>query len=237
MMALFAMTVMIMVLINGCLAQSDIKYIPLCSINKALELNGFTLQPSNGEEKPLYDTNVFLCWINSPSLSLLVRYEMNDTNISSPYTECNQDLWKSDAVEMFIATSYTTNYHQLYVEIELNPNGALFLSLINNTCDDCGSNCVHENYQLCNNKRAVQYYNSSVSITGNSWTTEIEVSLDWVAELTSNGKDPTDIQANFFRVDDTFTGQQLSAYNPTNKNPPCFHVPSKFISLKLSNHN
>lgn len=231
-MALLLIVFMILVIINGCAAQSDIKYVPLCSTNQTLELNGFTLQPSNGE-KPEFDTNVFLCWINNPLLSLLVRYEMNDKDISSPYTQCNQDLYKSDAVEMFIATSYASNYHQKYIEIELNPNGALFLSLITNTCDDCS--CITGSPQQCDDKRAVQFYNSSVSKTGNSWSTEIEVSLDWVASITSNGKDPTDIQANFFRVDDTSSGQQLSAYNPPNKNPACFHVPSKFISLKLSN--
>lgn len=223
--------VVIHILINGCLSQSNIKNIPLCSTNQRLELNGFTL--STGTGKPIYDTNVFLCWINNPLLSLLVRYEMNDTNISSPYTQCNQDLWKSDAVEMFIATSFSSNYHEKYIEIELNPNGALFLSLITNTCDNCS--CFSGDPQQCDNQRAVQFYNSSISINGDSWSTEIQVSLDWVASLTSNDEDPTNIQANFFRVDDTSQGQQLSAYNPTDKNPPCFHVPSKFVSFQLSN--
>eukprot|EP01084_Bolivina_argentea_P154603 269466_1 len=210
-------------------SYGQIKYVPLCSQNRTIELNNFTM--GTGIGKPTYDTNVNLCYIESP-LALLVRYNMLDKGVSSPYTQCNQDLYKSDAVEMFIATSFESPYHKKYIEIELNPNGALFLSLITNDCDDCS--CISGDPQKCSNKHAVQFYNASVSSNKDQWTTEIQISLDWVASLTSNGHNPQQFQANFFRVDDLSSGQQLSAYNPTDKNPPCFHVPSKFISFQLS---
>jgi len=60
--------------------------------------------------------------------------------------------------------------------------------------------------------------------------------MDWIVNLTTDGSsDQTgQFQANFFRVDDTTGGQQLSAYNPTDVIPACFHVPSKFREFNFS---
>merc|ERR1712228_252518 len=145
---------------------------------------------------------------------------------TSPYTKCNQDLYKADAVEMFIATSFSYPYPSKYIEIELNPNGALFLSLITNECDDCS--CINGEPQSCNNEQAVSFYNASVSSNGSYWTAQIQISMEWIANMTSNGTGQHQFEANFFRVDDTTFGQQLSAYNPTDEIPACFHVPSAF---------
>lgn len=224
--------------------QMQVLQIPQC-INGALSLNNFTI--STGNTNPKYDTNVYICYrpisvFDHKPYSLLIEYKMNDQAPSSPFNQCNQPLYEYDAVEFFI-TPYVYNQQTptSYVEIELNPNGALFASTIDNTCDNCS--CIKGTPIECDDKGIIDY---NATITTNhdgkqSWTAYIEITVDFIAKYSDLsqdkpynliGADNNMYRINFYRIDDLIEREknvtQYSCWNATLLNPPCFHVPSSF---------
>lgn len=221
--------------------------VPQC-LKGALELSNFTISTGSGA-KPTYSTTVYICYRPDSSTgkakSILVEYKLTDNNSSSQYYNCNDPLYEEDAVEMFIVPYYNNStskdesnddesyyggdsYPEKYIEIELNPNscdGALFVSEITNTCDDCS--CISGNELDCTSDGIVSY-NSSVSNDKSSWEADIEIDIDFIVDNTGNSGNTSYFRANFFRIDILSTGEEYIAWNPTGKNPPCFHVPSAF---------
>ena len=209
-------------------------YVPLCP--DILSLSNFTLSSGNGS--PTFDTNVTLCYTKNTTTneaySLLISYSMNDINPSSPYNGCNEPLYKADAVELFISPLYSTKYTNpvtTYIEIERNMNkNGLFVNTILNTCNDCS--CITGTNINCNDNGIIKYdsYKSS-----NYWMANIEITFDFIIQYSNNINNGfTDIfVANFYRIDKINAETQYSCYNPTYKNPPCFHVPSSFVMFQL----
>ncbi|ETO23459.1 hypothetical protein RFI_13727 [Reticulomyxa filosa] len=213
--------------------------IPVCPTN--ITLSNFSLSSGNGF--PTYDTKVELCQQQSSTpnvYDLFVKFDMFDENPSSPYTKCNQPLYEYDSVEMFIA-AYNPNdnenmYPTTYFEFEMNPNGALFASLITNTCDDCS--CITGVLQSCTNTNDIPYYQAQI-YDNNSWSAVLVVSVQWITENTypnATNIEETHLRANFYRIDVLNNGEEYeySSWNPTYKDPPCFHVPSSFGYFSLS---
>ena len=133
-------------------------------------------------------------------------------------------------------------YPDVYIEFELNCNGALFVSRITNECNDCS--CIKGDELQCNDMIA---YGASVTfnkqINHFEWNAYVIVSLDFIINNTmsnnnnNNGyNNVTELQANFYRIDvltDHNNIYQYSSWRPTNTSPPCFHVPSSFATFSL----
>eukprot|EP01084_Bolivina_argentea_P112082 199926_1 len=218
----------------------DVIDIPKCSHGN-LYLRNFTI--SNGNGKPEYDTNVFVCYrpksiFDETPYALLIEYKMNDETPSSPYNQCNQPLYEYDAVEFFIAPYIYEQTPTSYVEIEINPNGALFVSTIENTCDNCS--CIQGTPISCN-AQGIIAYNATIAHNRDGqylWSAYIEITFEFINKYADYvNANHNMYRINFFRIDDLNKNgnnvTQYSCYNPTMLTPPCFHVPSSFGYFQL----
>jgi hypothetical protein len=57
---------------------------------------------------------------------LYIKYLLQDDYISNPLTQCNDPLYKYDAVEFFVA--YGTDVPHNYIELEMSPFNNIFIS-------------------------------------------------------------------------------------------------------------
>jgi hypothetical protein len=79
---------------------------------------------SDGSKNANQTTVVHLC---STLASLYVKFDCTDNNIYNAFDKCNEDLYKYDAVELFLAsTSNGLQTPTKYIELEVSPTNALF---------------------------------------------------------------------------------------------------------------
>lgn len=66
-----------------------------------------------------------------------ITWNVADTQMVSTFTQCNQPLYEQDVVEVFLGNPADEDFMTNYLEVEVNPQGALFVSNITNTNDHC----------------------------------------------------------------------------------------------------
>ncbi len=144
----------------------------------------------------------------------------------------NTDLWQQEVFELFIAPGTGTPTH--YLELELNPNDALFVGQIHNPAKDCGSQ-----------KLTMVPYESSgvrhrITASGSDfWGGDFSVPFVLLGE-------PADTyRLNFYRIilteaqtdsDWINTSAHVSyqCWSSTlSGDSPCFHRPDSFGTLRL----
>lgn len=144
----------------------------------------------------------------------------------------NTDLWQQEVFELFIAPGERTPTY--YLELELNPNDALFVGQIHNQAKDCG------NLELT----MIPYETSGVThrITASGadfWGGEFSVPFVLLGE-------PTDTyRLNFYRIiltesqtdpnwenDAAYVSYQCWS-STLSGDSPCFHRPDSFGTLRL----
>ena len=222
--------------------------IPPCLRSK-VTLKDFKL--SDGSTSPEFDTAVSLCYQTASlfdlrPLSLLIEFTMRDNSASSPFMKCNDPIYESNAVEFFIAPYVIgMDAPTSYLEVEINPNGALFVGTINNECDHC--RCIDAKLIPCD-ASGILDYQSAVDyqpLAGDGkyiWKSHVEITMDFIREMSGmsaiTGNVIDDVyRLNFYRIDDQGDDShdtEYSCWNPTMATPPCFHVPSSFGYFELS---
>ncbi|KYR02957.1 hypothetical protein DLAC_00440 [Tieghemostelium lacteum] len=154
-----------------------------------------------------------------------------DDNIYSPFTDCNDDLYKADAFEVFLA--YGSNQPEFYLEIELSPMGVLFVSKIYNPGDACST--ISGTLIDCGQSGII--YNATVYDQFNTWVGTLRIPLELIYQTSSSSSSegssqpltPSTLRFNMFRIDVPLNSpMQFACWNPTDANPPCFHIPSAF---------
>lgn len=153
------------------------------------------------------------------------------------YRENNTPMWNQEVFEIFLAEG--NNDPQRYLELEINPNNALFLGWINNA-DKLGSELKLDFIDIENSgvKWSVE-----VDEDDNSWSGVIKIPLEM---FNSNIEDISkEYRINFFRIisqvdreeefwegtpDDCVYGCWNSTSSPEQ---PCFHRSSYFGRLHL----
>jgi len=168
-----------------------------------------------------------------------VKYDCQDNDIYSQYTQCNEPLFKDDVAELFISAG--SGDPHVYLELEFSPNSVLFASRINNPNMTCSG--IQENYQDCNSTGIT--WQSERFDAQNYWWAYAKIPWNFININQTSTPTPREdtYRANFFRVDSPNGGsQEFSCWSPTWSNPPCFHKPRYFGLLyftdpELSNHN
>eukprot|EP01125_Pyxidicula_operculata_P022999 TRINITY_DN9749_c0_g1_i1.p1 TRINITY_DN9749_c0_g1~~TRINITY_DN9749_c0_g1_i1.p1 ORF type:complete len:228 (-),score=31.36 TRINITY_DN9749_c0_g1_i1:18-701(-) len=166
-------------------------------------------------------TTVHICYTE---VALHIKFDCIDNNASSTFHTCNQPLYQQDVVETFITSRYNAPNVDLhhYVEIEVSPNGVLFVSDITNpnlVCSGITGDTID-----CSN-------------SGITWEAK-KFSESWWAYLSVPWKlidrgNPVSthhsFSANFFRIDTPLSSaKEYSCWNSTDSRPPCFHKPHYF---------
>jgi len=166
-------------------------------------------------------TVVHLCYTES---ALLLRYDCEDDYIRSPYTTCNQALYNTDVVEVFLTKVYSGTSVDLhhYVELEVSPNSVLFVAHIANqnlVCDGIQDQLVN-----CNQSGVVWLARRSDST--NSWWAYLSIPWQIIGGTPVAGYS---FSGNFFRIN-LFRNSTIeySCWQSTDSDPACFHKPNYF---------
>ena len=197
--------------------------------------NNFSLT-TNGKNAPVYGTQVSLSY-DAKIQSLNINFiNQNDTHIKqNQYIKNNTKMWNQEVFEMFITAETGTAKH--YVEIEINPNNALFSALIYNPNGEGTENSLLYLDSVANN-----ITHHITSKTENSWSGVINFPLSILGATSKK------YQINFFRVvslenhnldttnfwECTNTSCAYLAWDPTmSGTTPAFHRPKYFGQLNM----
>jgi hypothetical protein len=150
--------------------------------------------------------------------ALLVRFDGRDERVVATLTARNGPLWTEDVFEVFLSPH---DPPRRYYEIEVNPLGALFAARIESP--DLARETMKVDVSW-----ACRGIAARVRRTPRRWSASLSIPL---SELT-DGESVRTWRANFFRID-RGGRDEYSAWSPTYQDPPDFHVPARFGTLRL----
>jgi len=127
--------------------------------------------------------------------SLLVEFVCKQDPFwqQTTYTQHNASLWEQEVFELFIAAGEATPTR--YLEVELNPNNALFVGWIDNPTGEGDANTL----------TMVPYEEAGIthritSTTADSWQGELIIPLALINNGLEAESQPTTYRINFFRI-------------------------------------
>jgi hypothetical protein len=154
--------------------------------------------------------------------ALLVRFDCDDRDIWATHARRDAPLWEEEVVELFVAPGEDDPTR--YVEIEVNPLGAIFDAVVTNPDGRRDSMRVDATWDAPGLVAAVSRPSQA------KWSAVIEIPWKGLCE----GAPPSVWRANFFRVERPRDGEhEFSCWSPTLIDPPDFHKPAAFGRLVL----
>ena len=169
-------------------------------------------------------THVKACYDDN---TLYFLFVCNDPDIWAAFTQRNEYLWQEEVVEVFIDVD---DVRETYVEIEVSPANIIFDSYIVDPENINLPATASFNLPGLRTGVTVQGTINQREDIDNSWTVEIAIPFEDLANLTTEKVSPeTEIKLNFYRLDKN-QGEEPSSYawSPTGKS---FHKPSVFGKL------
>lgn len=166
---------------------------------------------------PQLSTTVAL-YFDDDYLSLI--FSASDDHIVATYTVHDDPLYDEDVVEVFLAPAR----REEYFEIEVNPIGAMFDARI--ISPDGKRETMRADRDW--NAGALAAVRRVVELDGTTtWDTLLRVPFSAVGRRAPS---PGELWlGNFFRIDrHPVRGDEYSAWRPTLRTPPDFHVPGAF---------
>lgn len=156
---------------------------------------------------------------------LLVRFDAEAPAPWATIRERDGRLWEEEVVELFAAAG--ADDPRRYLEIEVNPLGAVFDALVDSPAGDRRGMSVDPSWNCAGLVTAVE-----INVELGRWRTRIE--LPWSA-LAVGGAMPPEIRINLFRIERPRDGAppEYSAWSPTFVDPADFHRPARFASVKF----
>ena len=158
--------------------------------------------------------------------ALLLRFECDDRDIWATHTRRDAPLWEEEAVEAFLAPG--SDDPKEYVEIEVNPLGAVFDARVHSP----------------EGRRESMRVDAAWNAAGLVATVDRPAAGLWCVELTipwrelCAGPPPRIWRANFFRIERPRGGpHEFSSWSPTFADPPDFHRPACFGRLILDDQD
>jgi hypothetical protein len=153
---------------------------------------------------------------------LTIVFRCDDDEVVATYLGHDEPLWKEDAVEVFLAPSGLTPYF----EIEVNPLGTTFDARIDSP-DGVRATMTTDLGWTCAGLFAAVRRDDLRAL-------DIVIRLPF-ASLGAHAKSGDEWGANFFRIDRSDAhGDDFSAWQPTLKSPPDFHVAAAFGALRFT---
>jgi hypothetical protein len=174
-------------------------------------------------------TQVTLLWQNN-SLQLQFHCQHNPFVHQNTYIQHNSPMWNQEVFEIFLTTA--AQYPQQYLEIELNPNNALFVGWITNPSGQAPDSCSFLSPQASG-------ITHQVSQQASSWQGSINIPLALL------GHDHNNLKINLYRIVSLHSqpnpnwacspaNSEFLCYNSTHSGTePRFHIPTAFVNLHL----
>lgn len=154
---------------------------------------------------------------------LWVRFDCRDDEPWSTFTRRDEPLWQEEVVEVFLAAG--EGVPRRYVELEVNPGGALFDARVDNPTGDRARMEVDVGWDCPGLEWAAGV------IDGGWWAA---LAIPWRSVLADTAADiPRRWRANFYRIDrPSGAPPEHSAWSPTLATPADFHRPGRFGVLE-----
>ncbi len=154
--------------------------------------------------------------------ALLLRFDCDDRDIWATHSRRDAPLWEEEAVEIFVAPGEDDPSE--YVEIEVNPLGAIFDARVTNPHGRRDSMRVDATWNAAGLVAAV------LRPSPGRWAAQLEIPWSDLCD----GTPPRVWRANFFRIERPRDGDhEFSCWSPTLADPPDFHKPRFFGRLVL----
>lgn len=160
---------------------------------------------------------------------LVVRFDAESPDPWATIRERDGRLWEEEVVELFLATGGATP--RRYLEIEVNPLGAIFDALVDSPAGDRRGMTVDPAWNCDGLRAAVE-----IDRAARRWRTRVE--LPWRA-LAPDATAPGVLRMNLFRIERPRDGAppEFSAWSPTYVEPADFHRPRRFGIVKFSSRS
>lgn len=157
---------------------------------------------------------------------LSILFSGADDHILSTHLAHDAPLYEEDVVEAFLAPESPTHYF----EIEANPKGTLFDARVESPDGSRQSMTVDRDWTCDGLIAAVRCLTESDGVT----TIDTLLRVPFAGLGRGTPEDGERWRCNFFRIDRHPTlGDEFSAWQPTLKVPPDFHVPAAFGTLEF----
>ncbi len=180
---------------------------------------------SDGSGPAAQETQVKACWDET---HLYVSFACKDTDIWANFENRDDPLYDEEVVEVFLCPTGDLRH---YFEFEISPANVLFDARVFNPELDRWTMLIDREWNSAGIRTAVR-----VSGVLNDRTSP---DLGWIAEVAvpfadlglSGPPSPGTVwRANFFRIERGAV-TEFTAWSPTHKDPPDYHVPSCFGEL------
>jgi hypothetical protein len=156
----------------------------------------------------------FAVYADSGCLNVL--FHAQDDDVVATYLGHDQPLYQEDVVEVFLAPRDVTRYY----EIEVNPLGTTFDARVDSPEGVRATMKIDVGWDCAGLFAAVKKVEDVVD-------TIVRIPFDSID--TRPPAPGTEWRGNFFRIDRSRShGDEFSAWQPTMKNPPDFHVAAAF---------
>lgn len=158
--------------------------------------------------------------------ALLLQFECDDRDIWATHTRRDAPLWEEEVVEVFLAPG--EGDPREYLEIEVNPLGAVFDARVANPDGRRDSMQVDAGWDAAGLVAEVDRPAPGI------WRAAL--TIPW-ADLCT-GVPPRIWRANFFRIERPRGGtHEFSSWSKTLADPPDFHRPARFGKIVLDDGN
>ena len=185
--------------------------------------SAFTL--SEGSGPPRFPTEARLCWDET---HLYVAFSCRDTDIWGTYTQRDEPLFDEEVVEIFLCPSGNLAH---YFEFEVSPRNTVFDAKVFNPEGDRRTMLVDREWNAAGLRTAVRVAGTLAQRDDHDlgWIAELAIPF---ADLGLSGPPAPNEQwrMNLYRIERGEV-EEFSAWSPTLKSPPDFHVPSRFGTL------
>lgn len=156
--------------------------------------------------------------------SLYLLFSGVDREVVATHYDRDAPLWQEDVLEAFLAPERL----ERYFEFEVSPIGTIFDAAIDSPDLERRTMSADVSWDSPATWAAIRRVGRP---TGPLWRFETLVVLPF-ADLGGSPEAGATWRANFFRIDrDSEMGDEFTAWQPTGRTPPDFHVPPAFGTL------
>ena len=163
-------------------------------------------------------------WFDAQHLSVL--FSAGDDHIVATHFAHDAPLYQEDVVEFFFAPDELTRYY----ELEVSPRGTIFDARVYSPDGERATMQVDRAWNCADLIATVRI----VTESDGSTTVDTLLRIPFASLGRATPDDGERWRANFFRIDrHPRLGDEFSAWLPTWKIPPDFHVPAVFGTLRF----
>jgi hypothetical protein len=163
-------------------------------------------------------------WFDEQHLNIL--FSAGDDHLEATLLEHDAPLYSQDVVELFFAPQELTHYF----EIEVNPRGTIFDARVESLEGSRATMRVDRGWNCEGLIAAVRVVNES----DGAMTVDTLIRIPFASIGRPTPQNGEKWRVNFFRIDrHPQHGDEFSAWQPTLKIPPDFHVPAAFGTLEF----